>query len=384
MKLKKIFQLIILSLLLANLAMAYNLQPAYAQTPAPAHAQKYHGVQQQITDFLCTPTDAAKDPEAAKGDLYNCINKIYRFALVLASVFAVFFIVIGGFIYISAEGNQESVDKAKSILLSSITSLVILFGGYVLLKYLNPDLIKFQPIQPPSVVGKERAYSFENVAAGQLAALFGAELNNRDTSKTIGKTYIGTKNFPPQGSTPIAIARSQLGAREDCCDTSGEGLNKGKEINKYFTPNGGQGQPWCAYFTSWTYGQAGYVTIGNASGRGGSLNFSNFLKGKNNQVITDGGKKYKIQYFTKQDLSQGKATPKAGDIAFFNRGKVGGGNGHSAIVENYDSSSKTINTIDGNVDNSVSQRSRNIDVVCDKDGENGVCDFVGFARVVNQ
>lgn len=52
----------------------------------------------------------------------------------------------------SAEGNQESVDKAKSILVSSITSLVILFVGYILLKAINPDLVQFQNIQPPSVV----------------------------------------------------------------------------------------------------------------------------------------------------------------------------------------------------------------------------------------
>ena len=52
----------------------------------------------------------------------------------------------------SAEGSSESVDKAKNILTSTIASLVILFAGYLLLNALNPDIIQFQTIQPPSVV----------------------------------------------------------------------------------------------------------------------------------------------------------------------------------------------------------------------------------------
>ena len=55
----------------------------------------------------------------------------------------------------SAEGNQESVDKAKNILTTSIASLVILFAGYLLLKAINPDLIQFKSIQPPSVKTSE-------------------------------------------------------------------------------------------------------------------------------------------------------------------------------------------------------------------------------------
>jgi hypothetical protein len=122
---------------------------------------KETGPESQIKKFLCAPTDASKDGgdtdgtaaanNSASGDLYTCINKLYRFALVFGSVTAVFFIVIAGWVYMSAEGNNESVEKAKSILVSSIAGLVILFSGYVLLKAINPQLVQFQTIQPPSV-----------------------------------------------------------------------------------------------------------------------------------------------------------------------------------------------------------------------------------------
>lgn len=145
---------------------AYSL--IYAQSTSVYDYSKA-GVSDQIKKYLCAPTERDVNIKegnvnfanpaggtdtivnAASNDLYICINRIYRFAIILASVVAVFFIVIGGYVYMSAEGNQESVDKAKSILVSSITALVILMGGYVLLKALNPDLIKFKQIQPTSV-----------------------------------------------------------------------------------------------------------------------------------------------------------------------------------------------------------------------------------------
>lgn len=154
---------------------------------------KYQGPEATIQQFLCTPTinnsgtgngtgsgsfsgltngkgiagigsgGATTDQisaqagasNTASNDLYNCINRVYRFAIVLASVAGVLLIVIAGYIYMSAEGNSESVDKAKSIITSTITALVILFVGYILLRALNPDLIQFRNIQPPSVNGNQ-------------------------------------------------------------------------------------------------------------------------------------------------------------------------------------------------------------------------------------
>jgi hypothetical protein len=145
-----------------NLAFAQNTTSGSADYTTA-------GVGAQIKQYLCAPSDPEKSQtnlatnafgghldssganNVASGDLYNCINRLYRFAIVTAAVVGVFFIVIAGYLYIGAGGNQESVDKAKSILASTVTSLVILFAGYILLKALNPDLIKFRPIQPPSV-----------------------------------------------------------------------------------------------------------------------------------------------------------------------------------------------------------------------------------------
>lgn len=144
-KIKKIF----LMLLVVYLFFAHTAVFAAEGQPV------YSGVSSQIKQYLCAPTEASKDvgtgANTASSDLYKCINQLYKFCIALGGSIAVFFVVVAGYIYMSSDGNQESVDKAKDILVSSITAMVILLGGYILLKAINPDLIEFKPIQPPSV-----------------------------------------------------------------------------------------------------------------------------------------------------------------------------------------------------------------------------------------
>lgn len=115
------------------------------------------GVSNQIKEYLCAPTEADKTGGAgaanvAQGDLYTCINKLYKFAIVIGATIGVFFLVLGGYYYMGSDGNQESVDKAKDMLMSTITAMVILLAGYILLKAINPDLIQFKQIQPGSLI----------------------------------------------------------------------------------------------------------------------------------------------------------------------------------------------------------------------------------------
>ena len=85
------------------------------------------------------------------GDLYRCINQIYKFCIVVASVVGVlFYSHCRIYLYVS-QWRHRICSKAKNIIETTITAIVILLAGYVLLKAINPDLIQFQPIQPPSV-----------------------------------------------------------------------------------------------------------------------------------------------------------------------------------------------------------------------------------------
>ncbi|MFA5990690.1 MAG: C39 family peptidase [Candidatus Doudnabacteria bacterium] len=164
-KIKKYFYI----LLLVELMLSYIPAQVFA---ADKFDYSTSGVSKQIETYLCAPSAVDKKStevttgtfqglsnyqtyaatnNANSGDLFKCINQLYRFAIILSAVIGVFFIVIAGYIYMSADGNQESVDKAKNILVTTITSMVILMAGYLLLKAINPDLVQLKSIQPPSV-----------------------------------------------------------------------------------------------------------------------------------------------------------------------------------------------------------------------------------------
>ena len=165
MKLKpKRIKIFLLALLLADLFFSV-VDLAYAQQ---GNYVNYKGenvpyeqtVQSGIEKYLCAPTmydnSTVATPQTGVGlmnqsgnNLYLCINRIYRFVIVLGTIAGVMMIVVAGYIYMSSDGNQEAVDKAKSMFVSTITAMVILFSGYLLLKTLNPDLIAFRTIQAP-------------------------------------------------------------------------------------------------------------------------------------------------------------------------------------------------------------------------------------------
>lgn len=227
-KIKKYF----LIFLLAELFFSYS--PAYAQQ-APASTFNYAnaGVSAQIEQFLCAPSKqtptgnnnpvtvggvniigGAPIPGTSVGgvtingqsdsanfnsqiaaqnngnstDLYKCINQLYKLAIIAAISIGTFFLVIAGYIYMSAEGNQESVDKAKDILRTTITSLVILFAGWLLLHTLNPDIVNFKSIQPPSVVLDQLAAPDPDLGTGTPGG----------PSALVGSTVTGG-NPAPQG-----------------------------------------------------------------------------------------------------------------------------------------------------------------------------------------
>jgi hypothetical protein len=115
--------------------------PLTVNNNSGAALPKYNaGVDQSIADYLCTP-------EGKGSDLFNCVNRLYRFSITAGSIAVVFFIVLAGYIYITGGESQKS--KAKSILFSSLTGLGIILTSFVLLNFINPDLVRIKTIQPP-------------------------------------------------------------------------------------------------------------------------------------------------------------------------------------------------------------------------------------------
>ena len=56
---------------------------------------------------------------------------------------ALLMMVIGGYTYMTAAGNAEKTSKGTEMIWSSVIGLALLFGAYLLLNTINPDLVNF-------------------------------------------------------------------------------------------------------------------------------------------------------------------------------------------------------------------------------------------------
>lgn len=125
----------------------------------------------------------------------------------------------------------------------------------------------------------------------------------------------------------LRIAAGEVGVKEQ------GGEDRGARIDEYRKSAGGSGGPWCAYFASWVFNQAGIPLVDN-NGDGWTVTIANW--GKDKGTWHDKG-----------------WTPKPGDLIFF---KNSGGNpnfvNHIEIVEKVEPDG-TIHTIGGNSSDQV-------------------------------
>ncbi len=152
-KLQRFGKISISVFLIAQIVLGYaavSTLPAQAavtggintNSAASGSVPEYKGVQGSIEQYLCTP-----NKDNLGGALFNCITKIYRFGVAFGAIALVFFVVLAGYMYIS--GGEAAKAKGKGMLLSALTGMAIILSSYVLLGFINPDLIKIKPIQSP-------------------------------------------------------------------------------------------------------------------------------------------------------------------------------------------------------------------------------------------
>lgn len=211
-KLKKIFIAIVLGLIFVNPVLVVAQSNSNANTSAPAgtatssgvDVPEYTGVQQSITDFLCTPSE-----ETDGRDLERCINKLYRFGISFGAIALVFFIVFAGYMYIA--GGESGKGKAKEIVQNSIVGIMILLGSYVLLRFINPNLVIVKPIQPPIFTAEDLPTCAE-LGFGESCTVAVGENSGSDAPSSGGGSCRGGltcggsvfNNFPryAQGASP--------------------------------------------------------------------------------------------------------------------------------------------------------------------------------------
>lgn len=97
-----------------------------------------------LSEAQCTGPDNT-------GDCYipwiaQYINFIYNYGLGIGGILAAVVLMAGGLLWLVSGGDVSKITQAKNLITGSITGLMILFGSYILLKQINPNLLSLKPM----------------------------------------------------------------------------------------------------------------------------------------------------------------------------------------------------------------------------------------------
>jgi amino acid transporter len=107
--------------LFAKLALVAGSLTA-AALPLAAHAQ------QEATTFSIESIDIG----LGTADLKTTVINIIRWALGFMTLLAVVFIIYGGFIWLTAGGDESRVEKAKQIITAAVIGLIIILLAWAI------------------------------------------------------------------------------------------------------------------------------------------------------------------------------------------------------------------------------------------------------------
>jgi len=74
---------------------------------------------------------------------------VIQYILAIAGLVAVVYLIIGGFNYITAGGNEENTKKATKTLLNAIIGLVVIFAAYAIVFTIQRNVVQYEG---PSVI----------------------------------------------------------------------------------------------------------------------------------------------------------------------------------------------------------------------------------------
>ena len=128
-KTKKLFIILIIGVLFLS-----SFSFAFAQ-------EEEEGPMPTEVDYPDIP--GAIEPETIESPVTRYAQYVFNFAIFSAALIALLVLIYAGFQYFISAGNPEKLKEAKDRILAALIGLLILFGSYLILWTINPNLIVF-------------------------------------------------------------------------------------------------------------------------------------------------------------------------------------------------------------------------------------------------
>lgn len=122
-----------------------------AQQADPLYEPMYFTPQIEIPNSAMSGKVPVGQPGAdgfIRSDLLsNYIQAIYNYGLSIGGVLAVVMLMAGGLMWLVSGGDSGKISQAKTLITGSLVGLLILFGAYLILNTINPDLVKMEGVR---------------------------------------------------------------------------------------------------------------------------------------------------------------------------------------------------------------------------------------------
>lgn len=106
--------------------------------PAPVHAATATG---QLDADELLPSDFGDTAGLGQADLKQTIAQLIRVLLGFLGVVAVVIILLGGFKWMTAGGNDEKVAEAKHLIIAGIIGLAIILSAYAIASFVISSIV---------------------------------------------------------------------------------------------------------------------------------------------------------------------------------------------------------------------------------------------------
>lgn len=118
---------------LLTILIIFNVLFCFASTADALNLQNAFQVDNgSATDPLDTMAMTAGYKIDNSSNLGDVISKVIQVVLSMLGVVFLVLLIYGGFLWMTARGNEQQVEKAKEVMYSSIIGLIIVLGAYAI------------------------------------------------------------------------------------------------------------------------------------------------------------------------------------------------------------------------------------------------------------
>jgi hypothetical protein len=140
------------------------------------------------------------NPKSGTSAIGEYIRAIYNYAIGVVGILAALVIMVGGVIWLTAGGNTNRIEKAKSRITAALIGLVIALSSYIILYTINPDLVELRTrtIESPELEEVEFNKSEQGCSWVTTANCPATDLSQKMTEE---EKYCGEKPDPSGAAT---------------------------------------------------------------------------------------------------------------------------------------------------------------------------------------